>query len=237
MTETAPATLDWSAVLAQAVTLDDARPLIERSANAVGDYLAEDDSHDEELLALMERRLEKPWDPETYQRVWDVWKGLLGEEGAYFVHWFFLVRDQPAREIAEEAAPPAVEQFIRRMIAMLGPELDGAFQIWQELPHAWKTINREVHYDLIRGRHQIDLVIEKLNGERVLIEGTADSILNLTRSFLITLGFVGRGDVFSPPAVIAFLDDARNVIEMLTQEEPAGQEVTTDTAAGGEAEN
>jgi hypothetical protein len=237
MTEDAGVSPDWSSLLAGAITVPQAQPLIESSAADLDQQLERDGGLEDVMLDLLERRLVKPYDPETYQRAWDIWRGLFGEQAAYYVHWSFMVRDQPEyRQIAESAAPPRARALVRRMLVTFGPELDAAFQIWQELPDAWKALNREVYFDVIRGRPYIKLTLEKLNGEQIMLEGTADSILGLARSMLVTLRWVGNADSFNQGGIDLFLDEAEPLVSMLKREEaPSGDGVVAgelSTSAG-----
>lgn len=219
---------DWSALLAGTISVAEAQPLIARSAADLDRQLESDERLEGVMLELLERRLVKPYDPETYQRAWDIWRGLFGEQAAYYVHWTFMVRDQEAhRQVAEDSAPPRARALVRRMLVTFGPELDAAFQIWQELPEAWKALNREVYYDVIRGRPYIKLLLEKLNGEQIVVEGTADSILGLTRSLIVTLRWVGNADAFSQGGIDLFVDEAEPLLSMLKR-----QDATSGDGAG-----
>lgn len=222
MTDTAPITADWSSILAGSTSVHDADPLIERSSRQVEEALDARPGLDDELMEVVEKRLSGPLDPDTYQSFWDLLKGTLGEEGAYLVHFYFMAREQPETRAAVEAATSQrVLAFMRRLTVRFAPELDAAFQIWQELPHAWKTMNREVYYDVIRRRHYIKLLLQKLNGEETLIEGTADSILGLTRSLLVTLRWMQSADAFSQSAIDLFLEDAESLLAILKREDEA----------------
>lgn len=239
MTDDAQPELTWSVLLAQPYFAFDADELMQRAVDAVDARLAEDERAGDEMIAQVGRRLEPPYDPDTYQRVWDIWKGIFGEDGAYLIHWYFLVREQPdQKEHVERLLSPRVGALLRRMLVTYGPELDGAFQIWQEIPDAWKGLNREVFYDMIRGRHQIKISIEKLNGERATYEGTADSILSLTKSMVITLRWVQSADAFTQPAIDSFLEETEPLIAMLKREEgesPMAGGQPADVVAANEA--
>jgi hypothetical protein len=237
MTDIAPTAADWSSILAGVTSIHDADELIARSSQQAEAALEADPELEDELMELTEKRLSGPLDPDTYQGFWELLKGMLGEEGAYLVHFYFMAREQPeARTAVEAAASQRVLGFMRRLTVRFAPELDAAFQIWQELPNAWKTLNREVYYDVIRGRHYVRLLLQKLNGEETVIEGTADSILGLTRSFLVTLRWMQSADAFSQGAIDLFLDDAEPLLAMLKREQEGdgAGEVAGSDGTGGE---
>lgn len=222
MTETAQTPADWSSILAGATSVHEADELIKLSSKQAEKALESRPGVEDELIEVVEKRLSGPLDPDTYQGFWELLKGTLGEEGAYLVHFYFMTREQPDARVAVEAATSArVLAFMRRLTVRFAPELDAAFQIWQELPHAWKTMNREVYYDVIRRRHYIKLLLQKLNGEETLIEGTADSILGLTRSLLVTLRWMQSADAFSQSAIDLFLEDAESLLAILKREDEA----------------
>jgi hypothetical protein len=224
MTDVAPMQANWSAILAGATPLEQATDLIESSSQQVEAALTADPKLEDELLAAAEKRLTATFDPETYQGFWELLRGTFGEEGAYLVHFYFMARDQEAQRATVEAnASPTTVAFMRKLVTRLGPELDAAFQIWQELPHAWKTLNRDVYFDVIRQRYYVRLLLQKLNGEQTLLEGTPDSILGLTRSLLITLRWMQSADSFTQSYIDQFLDEAVPLIAMLKREdEPSG---------------
>jgi hypothetical protein len=242
MTDDAQPEVTWSTLLSQPYLAFGADRLMLESVDEIEARLTEDERAGDEMLAQIGRRLEQPLDPDTYQRVWDVWKGTFGENGAYLIHWYFLVREQPEqREHVERQLSPRVASLLRRMLVAYGPELDGAFQIWQEIADAWKGLNREVFFDVIRQRYQIKVAIEKLNGERATFEGTADSMLSLTKSMLITLRWVQSADAFTQSQIDSFLAEAEPLIAMLKREEvdttvPSGQPEDVVAADGSPAD-
>lgn len=210
----------WDAVLAGEVAPEEMKPLLVASAQAIDEYLSADSETEEEALDVLRRRLERPLEPTTYDEILAALRALMGNDGTGLVHWYVTTAPEDTSMLRENASP-RVDWFLRRITAAHGPELQAAFSLWRDLPDDWKLVNREVFYDLVRERYYIRHRIYKASGEQVVLEGNADSVLDLARSLLLTLRWVGRADAFSEPVKEAFLAEAQDFAAMASAQEPA----------------
>ena len=65
--------------------------------------------------------------------------------------------------------------------------------------------------------------IIKINGEEMIVEGNANSLLDLTRSLLTSINLIGTREAFGEREIDAFLAEADKVIDMLRpHDEPSG---------------
>jgi hypothetical protein len=223
MSEMATGPTDWGLIWAQEADEELIRATVARSAAQIESFLVSDDQTEEETLALLGRRLSGPIDPTTYDVVRDALSALLGEEGANVVHWY-IVGAGASTGILEDVAPARVAFFVRRIAAAHDPEFRAAYALWKEVPDDWRTIHRDVYFDYINERHLVRHRIQKANGEEFVVEGNANSVLDLARTLLISTRLIGSREAFSEPTIQAFLAEADAVLAMLRPDEEASQD-------------
>jgi hypothetical protein len=215
---------NWDPIWSGEADDDYLRNVLKSSSAQIDSFLVSDDQTEEETLALLGRRLDGPIDTATYDVVLDALRALLGADGANVVHWY-TVGNGASTGILEQVASPRVAFFVRRIAAAHAPEFRAAFQLWKEVPEDWRTIHRDVYFDYINQRYLVRHRIIKINGEEIVVEGNANSVLDLTRSLMTSIGIIGTRDAFTEPAIDAFLKEADGVLEILRpseQEEPSG---------------
>ena len=214
MSETTTAVNNWDPIWAQQADDEYLRNVIKSSAAQIESFLVSDDQTEEETLALLGRRLSGKIDTTTYDVVLDALRALLGQDGANLVHWY-TVGDGAERGILEELASPRVAFFVRRIAAAHLPEFKSAFALWKEVPEDWRTIHRDVYFDYINQRVVVRHRIIKINGEEMIVEGNANSLLDLTRSLMTSIGLIATRDAFGEREIEAFLTESDKVVEML----------------------
>ena len=231
MSETTTGPSEWDLIWTQQADDELVRKVIARSAAEIDSFLISDDETEEETLELIGRRVGGPIDNTTYDLVLDALRALIGQDGANAVHWY-VIANGASTGILEEVAPPRVAFFLRRIAAAHLPELRAAFSLWKEVPDDWKTIHRDVYYDFINQRFIVRHRIVKLNGEEMVVEGHANSVLDFTRSLLTSVGMIGSRDAFGEREVELFLNEADSVLAMLRPQEQASQDGDGDLAVG-----
>jgi hypothetical protein len=194
------------------------RTVLKSSSAQIDSFLVSDDQTEEETLALLGRRLAGPIDTTTYDVVLDALRALLGADGANVVHWY-TVGNGASTGILEQVASPRVAFFVRRINAAHQPEFKAAFALWKEVPEDWRTIHRDVYLDYINQRYLVRHRIIKMNGEEFVVEGNANSVLDLTRSLLTSISIINARDAFTEPTIEAFLKEADSVMAILRPEE------------------
>jgi hypothetical protein len=205
---------DWDLIWAGQADDELIRTVVARSSEQIESFLVSDSETEEETLALLGRRLAGPIDTATYDLVLEAMRALLGEEGANLVHWY-TVADGSSSGILEEVAPERVAYFVRRIAAAHRPEFRSAFALWKEVPNDWRSLHREIYVDYLNSRYVVQHRILKVSGEEILIEGNANSVLDLTRSLIVSLNLIGNRDAFGEREIANFLGEADNVIAML----------------------
>ena len=229
---------NWDPIWSGEADPDYVREVLKSSSAQIDSFLVSDDQTEEETLALLGRRLAGPIDTATYDVVLDALRALLGADGANVVHWY-TVGDGAATGILEEVASPRVAFFVRRIAAAHLPEFKAAFALWKEVPEDWRTIHRDVYFDYINQRYLVRHRIIKINGEEIVVEGNANSVLDLTRSLLTSISIIATREAFTEPAIQAFLKEADSVMGILRpedQEEPSGNGDVAVTDIGKPAE-
>lgn len=171
------------------------------------------------LLAVVARRLNGAPDAHTWQLLYRTVSQYVGERSFGLLSWVAMGDEEDRIRTIEESASPEVLALIREVVANHGIEWREAWMVWNEQPDDWRELNREVYYDRITGRTVMQLRIQKYSGEEVLLQGYADSIMNLTKGMLLTLRFAGTPDAFSPTAVDEFLVEVAQLIRVLRPEQ------------------
>jgi hypothetical protein len=222
MSEAMTPTNDWDPIWAQEADDEYVRTVLKSSAAEIESFLVSDDQTEEETLALLGRRLSGPIDIATYDVVLDALRALLGQDGANLVHWY-TVGNGAATGLLEEVASPRVAFFVRRIAAAHLPEFRSAFALWKEVPEDWRTIHRDVYLDYINQRYVVRHRIVKINGEEIVVEGNANSVLDLTRSLLTSITIIAAREAFGEREIEAFLNEVDKVLGILRPEgEPSG---------------
>jgi hypothetical protein len=103
---------------------------------------------------------------------------------------------------------PRAAAFIRRVVAIYGPEIRDAFAIWREDPHTWRGIRPRILRDLRTGTPVIEIVVTKMNGEELYLIGTSSGVLDLVRSLLQILQLIPSPRKFDSQSVADFLREA-----------------------------
>jgi len=212
---------DWEPIWTQEADDEYIRRVLKSSAAQIESFLVSDDQTEEETLALLGRRLSAEIDTTTYDVVLDSLRALLGQDGANTVHWY-IVGNGAESGILEEVATPRVAFFVRRIAAAHTPEFRSAFALWKEVPEDWRTIHRDVFFDYINQKYVLRHRIVKINGEEIVIEGNSNSVLDLTRSLLTSIGLVATREAFGEREIDAFLKEADTVLAILRPEEASG---------------
>ena len=140
------------------------------------------------------------------------------------MHWY-TVADGASTGILESVAPERVTFFVRRIAAAHRPELRAAFALWNEVPEDWRSINREIYLDHLNQRYLVRHRIFKVNGDEILIEGNANSVLDLARSLIVSIKLVGNRDAFGEREIANFLGEADAVIALLRPPPPEQADV------------
>jgi len=227
---------DWDSIWTQQADDEYVRNVLKSSAAEIESFLVSDDQTEEETLALLGRRLSGPIDTGTYDVVLDALRALLGQDGANLVHWY-TVGNGAATGFLEEVATPRVAFFVRRIAAAHLPEFRSAFALWKEVPEDWRTIHRDVYFDYINQRYVVRHRIVKINGEEIVVEGNANSVLDLTRSLLTSIAIIAAREAFGEREIEAFLKEADTVLGILRPEdEPSGNGDVTVADIGQPAE-
>ncbi|HET9908193.1 MAG TPA: hypothetical protein VFQ23_16195 [Anaerolineales bacterium] len=118
------------------------------------------------------------------------------------------------QEIGQSATVEVIN-FLRKIISLYGPEFDAAFLALSQLPHNWKTFYRDVFYDHVNKRTHLRVRFAKYNGEEPFLEGSADSMLELTILMMQTIGFLPSGDLVGTEMAGQFVQEANKLITFL----------------------
>lgn len=211
---------EWLKLLMGLVSAEEAKNMLSKAVAVLDDFLKSDPHTEQRVVDILSRRLSGEINAST----WDVMHASLSqyftEDLAYLLYWVVGVEDPAANRMqdVEKYASPAVMAFLRAVVGIFGADLSNAFHLWNRVPDNWRNLSREVYYDLINQTHRLKVQIEKFNGEEVIIEGPADFVLNLAGALIYTARLVGTREAFSQESIDEFLDESRQLTELLTAE-------------------
>ncbi len=150
-------------------------------------------------------------DTDTGGRLFDNLALYTGEDNADFL-LMLLARgvDNPAfLSQVGESLDGEVWSWVRTLLALYGSAIRDAYLIAGENPNGWRTVNRQVYYDLMSERWRITFEIVKKNGERTLYEEEPGSLLVLADAMLDTLSGLPpdiAAEIIDPARLEGFID-------------------------------
>jgi hypothetical protein len=103
-----------------------------------------------------------------------------------------LTRGDDAAFIAQVKAQASAQtwDWLRRLLALYGRDLQEAHYVSGEHPESWREIDRHVYYNALSGKWSIHLDILKYSGAHLLLEESPHSALSLARGIVETLNSV-----------------------------------------------
>jgi hypothetical protein len=213
-------TNEWLKLLKGEVSAKQKEKMLSQGVAHLDDFLKSDLQTQQRVVDILSRRLSGEIDADT----WDVMHASLSqyftEDLAYLLYWVVGVEDPTASRMqeVEKFASPAVMAFLRAVVGIFGVDLSNAFALWNQLPDNWRSMSRYIYLDLLSQQHHLTVRIKKYNGEQMAIEGPPDSILDLAEALIYTARLVGTREAFSTERIEAFLDESRQLTELLTEE-------------------
>ncbi len=211
----------WIDFLTGRISAAAGEPLLVQAVEELDARLDAQPQLTEHILEIIATRLGDQIDEETWTALDASLTNCLGRNLAYLMIWLVQTEQGERLDELEKHASPQAMAFLRTVLGLYGDELARALGAWNELPHNWRTISREVYYDQITQLYRMQVRIEKYNGEQLFLEGPADSILTLTSYFLLTARLAGTPDAFSQEVIDLFLEQAREFLWLLPQEQIA----------------
>jgi hypothetical protein len=186
-------------------------------ANELQALVATQPTTEEEIVAVLTRRLSGPITPDTWNTILGSLTSYLGEDAFYVFGWAVTSDpgDETRLEMLAEVGGPEVVGLARRIMAQFGEELRYAYEISGQLADNWRLVNREVYRDLINSRYFMRIHVEKYGGEKIVVEGPPDSILSLTTFILGALRYTGDAGAFSQNRVEEFVSAADEFLDLL----------------------
>jgi hypothetical protein len=175
-----------------------------------------------ETTALLERRLRPPMDVNTWPSVETSLTALLEDEAAgLFLSW--LLADPTGERIAALDEPTTADaaRLASRLRGLFAPEIEVATAHVNLGSDDWFRVDRLVYVNQERGTPAIRTTIEKVNGETLIIDGTASSLMNLTRVFLNNMLLFRSQTAFAEDERGPFLDALDRVRDMVVTDAEA----------------
>jgi len=214
--------VDWDSLMGRRTSVEQAGPLLTRAGADLDSFLQRAPQAEENVLAILAKRLGGGIATQTWGNVDASLAGYLGRDAASLIAWVSQ-SDQTARmgEV-EKYAPPGAVVLLRTILGLYGRELQQAYERWRELPNDWVRVARKVLYDEIDKRYQVTVTIEKMNGEEFVVEASPSSFLRLLTALVRTATFVDSPDAFDAQAVAAFNDQVGKLSALLPKPKDVG---------------
>ncbi len=179
-------------------------------------FLKEHPEAEEQVREIFDKRL-ATMDANTWSSMLTNVEYYMGAESADLLAYVGQTDHGNRLQDVGRVASPAVMTFLKKIVSLYGPELARAAQISNQLPHNWGTFFREVTWDYINRRVQLRVRLAKYNGEETIVEGDADSMLELTTNMIRTLLFIPSPEAFNPNLLQQFKDEVNKFAEFLEQ--------------------
>jgi hypothetical protein len=215
---------EWLSLLRGDLSPAETGPLLSRTTGDLNAFLDAQPIAEQQVLSILAKRLQGQVDGKTWEVLDASLASYLGRERAYLVTWAIEPGQSDRREELEKHGAPRVMGLLRMILSLYGPELENAFEMSNRPPDEWRRISRDVYYDQIAERHLVKILIEKYNGQRLAIEGTASSLLMLTSYMIRSVRLVGTREAFSEQSIELFLQEAGQLQTLL---QPSPKAVST----------
>jgi hypothetical protein len=206
----------WVDLLKGVLPDKETEPLLREGVAKLQAFLESEPRAEQHILNILERCLGGEISADTYNHLNNSLDQYFGYDLTNLLYWVVWVENPSGNRMVEleKFASPKVMSFLRTAVGVYGVDLSKAFNLWNRLPDAWKDFYRDVYYDNINQRYHVRVRIEKFNGEKTVIEGNPDTILELTNAFITTLYIVGNRESFSPANITQFQKEVANVNKM-----------------------
>jgi hypothetical protein len=217
--------------------LEAAPGFFHRLSAELDEYLDTNPNASEQLNEVILRHIRVPMTSDDYGTLWDGIQTLVGEDATFLLHWYASRTTEDERAIFQSQASPRVQQFVRKVGATYGPELNRLTSVvwWGEYVDDWKDVTREVFFDSTRERYRVNVRVQKLNGEEFAFGATPDSVLTLMRSLMGSLNRIARPEVFSEGVLEQFFGEADSLREKTQRDESSGGPDLGGAAEGAES--
>lgn len=162
---------------------------IRQAATTFLDFLKREPGAVHSLDRILGEHLRQRPDADTAQRLFNSLSRYAGEDNANFLLSLLMrgVDNPESFARAGEVLGGEAWTAVRTLSALYGDAVQEAYVLGGENPRAWRAVNRQVYYDVISGQWRVAFEIVRYNGESVLYEETATSLLSLADAILNTL--------------------------------------------------
>lgn len=204
------------------------------SATALQAFLKSHPDAERQVREIIDKRLGKI-DSNTWNSVFTSLDSYWGKESTDILYNVANVVPSDLESRLQEigkAASVEVVNFLRKIISLYGPDLEAAFLASSQLPNNWKTFYRDVYYDYVNKRSHLRVRLAKYNGEEPIIEGNADSMLELTILLMQTFRFLPVPDYIGKEISDRFIQEANELIKFLRPPTPEA----SDKGANGQTD-
>ena len=133
-------------------------------------------------------------------------------------------------------AAPSIWNWLRRVLALYGKNLQEAHLAWGENPASWRQLDRRAYYDAMSRQWSLQFEITRYNGEHIVITETPRSALRLARSILDTLNSIPAEvapDLIPADSLRHFADIAGPFFELYAAKLPELRLATHQDEGGG----
>jgi hypothetical protein len=225
--------VEWDALQGGAEVAPD--DLLEISAGELEEFVAGRPNALEEIRVILDRRLRSGIGPDTWGDLIRSLSEYVGWNAARLLTWGSTVdgRDEQRTrrvERVEATGHPAAVDVLRGIRATHGVELQEAWELFSEPPENWRSIDREILVDIVRGRPLVRIVLTKNNGETFKLESPADSCLNLAAFLSATLVAINDRAAFSEAMTNYYVEQATSLLDLLRSSPASTDEAEAEAA-------
>ncbi|HEY65233.1 MAG TPA: hypothetical protein G4O02_11750 [Caldilineae bacterium] len=175
-------------------------------------HLLEQEPKAKEIIeSIIQEHVRNDVDTETGGALYDGLAIYAGEDTANFLLMLLAGGMSDPELLAEVEAylSPEVRKWVRTLMGLYGNAIVESYTIGGENPNSWRTVNRQVYYDLMSERWIITFEVLKYNGERTVYEEAPSSLLFLADAILDTLNRLPAEvapDILDPGRLESFIN-------------------------------
>lgn len=153
-----------------------------------------------------------------------------GADFAGFLLGYLAAADQDPELLIDfdETLDPETTEYLHKLLALFGPDVTEAATIAEENPDGWRTLQRDVYFDVLSALWKVRLDIITYGGETSRFEETPNSLLIMARGLIDTvITAVANGGVgVLDDEQLDLFSEAVNDLATLVAEDGEGEEFT-----------
>ena len=194
----------WTRILSGELSLQESSHLLETTLDDLATRLSQVPEISETAIRVTEHALKEPLTEQSWSGFIDAFSNILGSGAANLLGWISYADVEERTDQVAAMADPGVSFLVRELTALFGADLRRSMNLAFEWPNDWSSGTFYVFSELRTGAQKVRVELTKHNGEELVLETSADSLLLLVTNCAEALSTLGEDARFSPATVDRF---------------------------------